>query len=81
MTQTGGLVVLLAWGIFGLLLAVLAYFLLRAEKDPLQELSAPTVDEPEAPSAATRRGNGQQAHPAGDNSGQVSGGQVSGGQR
>jgi hypothetical protein len=52
MTQTGGLVILLAWVIFGILLAILAYVLLRAEKDPLQDLSAVTVDHPDAPSGA-----------------------------
>ena len=46
MTQTGGLVVLLAWGIFAAILAVLAFFLLRPENDPLDELSAPTGDRP-----------------------------------
>jgi hypothetical protein len=46
-TQTGGLVVLLAWIIFGVILAVLAYLLLRHEKDPLQDAGAPTVDHPE----------------------------------
>lgn len=45
MTQTGGLVVLLAWVLFGAILAVLAYFLLRHESDPLQEIAAPTADD------------------------------------
>jgi hypothetical protein len=47
-TQTGGLVVLLAWALFGVILAVLAYLLLRHEKDPLQDVMAPTVDQPES---------------------------------
>jgi hypothetical protein len=41
MTQTGGLVILLAWAIFGALLAVLAYFLLRDERDPLHDQERP----------------------------------------
>jgi hypothetical protein len=45
MTQTGGLVVLLAWILFGAILAILAYFLLRHERDPLQEAVAPTADQ------------------------------------
>lgn len=45
MTQTGGLAVLLAWILFGALLAVLAYFLLRHERDPLQEIATSTIDE------------------------------------
>jgi hypothetical protein len=45
MTQTGGLVILYAWLIFAGLLAVLAYLLLRHEKDPLQDLSRPDPDE------------------------------------
>jgi hypothetical protein len=44
MTQTGGLVILYAWAIFGSLLAVLAYFLLRHEQDPLEDLSHPSDD-------------------------------------
>ena len=59
MTQTGGLVILLAWVIFGILLATLAYVLLRAEKDPLEDLSAVTVDHPDAPSGATDPGDSQ----------------------
>jgi hypothetical protein len=47
MTQTGGLTILFAWAIFAAILAVLAYVLLRAEKDPLQDVSAPTVDKPD----------------------------------
>jgi hypothetical protein len=52
-TQTGGLVILLAWTLFGAILAALAYVLLRSEKDPLQDLSAPTVDQPDAPPGST----------------------------
>jgi hypothetical protein len=62
-TQTGGLVVLLAWIIFGAILALLAFFLLRPAKDPLDEVSAPTVDQPAAatgaaPAAEDRPGPG-----------------------
>jgi hypothetical protein len=49
MTQTGGLVVLLAWVIFGVILAVLAYFLLHPAKDPLEDVSTPTADQPTTP--------------------------------
>lgn len=52
MTQTGGLVVLLAWILFGAILAVLAYLLLRHEKDPLQDAMTPTVDQPETGQSA-----------------------------
>ena len=45
MTQTGGLVILLAWVLFGAILAVLAYFLLRHQTDPLQEITAPPDSE------------------------------------
>jgi hypothetical protein len=38
MTQTGGLVVLLARLVFASALAVLGYWLLRAEKDPFDDL-------------------------------------------
>jgi hypothetical protein len=41
MTQTGGLTILLAWAIFGVLLAVLAYFLLRHKPDPMQDQEHP----------------------------------------
>jgi hypothetical protein len=41
MTQTGGLVILLAWAIFGALLTVLAYFLLRHARDPLEDQERP----------------------------------------
>jgi hypothetical protein len=41
MTQTGGLVILLAWAIFGALLAVLAWFLLRDARDPLDDQARP----------------------------------------
>jgi hypothetical protein len=44
MTQTGGLVVLYAWLIFGGLLSILAYLLLRHEQDPLQDLTRPGTD-------------------------------------
>jgi hypothetical protein len=37
MTQTGGLVILSAWSIFVAILAVLAYVLLRTEKDPCKK--------------------------------------------
>jgi hypothetical protein len=60
MTQTGGLVILSAWSIFVAILAVLAYVLLRTEKDPLQEISAATVDKPDqantTPSAESQPG-------------------------
>lgn len=49
MTQTGGLVILLAWTIFGGLLAVLAFLLLRHKKDPLQDLAASTSERPTSP--------------------------------
>jgi hypothetical protein len=65
-TQTGGLVVLLAWTIFAILLAILAYVLLRAERDPLQDLSAPTTDQSEATPGTGRPANG---HPAGPDDG------------
>jgi hypothetical protein len=45
MTQTVGLTVLLAWAIFGALLAILAYLLLRKEKDSLEDAAAPTADQ------------------------------------
>jgi hypothetical protein len=48
-TQTGGLVILLAWTLFGAILAILAYLLLRHEKDPLQDVMTPTADQPESP--------------------------------
>jgi hypothetical protein len=67
MTQTGGLVILLAWIIFGILLAILAYVLLRAEKDPLEDLSAVTVDHPDAPSGAADPGGSQPGQATGDN--------------
>ena len=57
MTQTGGLVVLLAWAIFGVFLAVLACFLLRPAKDPLEDISAPTADQPAAPPGGTTAGS------------------------
>jgi hypothetical protein len=53
MTQTGGLVILLAWAIFGAILAVLAFLLLRPAKDPFEDISAPTADQPAAPRRAT----------------------------
>jgi hypothetical protein len=52
MTQTGGLDILFAWVIFAAILAILAYVLLRAEKDPLHDLSAPTADKA-APASTT----------------------------
>jgi hypothetical protein len=55
MTQTGGLVILLAWTIFGGILAVLAYLLLRHEKDPLQDIATPTADQPASPPGASTR--------------------------
>jgi hypothetical protein len=48
MTQTGGLIILLAWAIFGAILAVLVFILLRPAKDPLEDISAPTADQPAA---------------------------------
>jgi hypothetical protein len=42
MTQTGGLTILLAaWAIFGALLAVLVYFMLRHKPDPLLDQDRP----------------------------------------
>jgi hypothetical protein len=63
MTQTGGLVILLAWGIFAAILAVLAFLLLRPEKDPLEELSAPTSDHaaPAGGRPSAPKGNGRPA--------------------
>lgn len=49
MTQTGGLIILYAWILFGAILAILAYLLLRHEKDPLQDVTTATVDQPEPP--------------------------------
>jgi hypothetical protein len=65
MTQTGGLVVLLAWALFGAILAVLAYFLLRPEKDPLQEIATPTADQGDSAGGAAPRTDDQAAGPAG----------------
>jgi hypothetical protein len=73
MTQTGGLVILLAWAIFGILLAILAYVLLRAEKDPLQDLSTVTVDHPDAPSGTADLGGSQPGQAPGENGGRVAG--------
>jgi hypothetical protein len=53
MTQTGGLTVLLAWAIFGVIMAVLAYLLLRDEKDPLEDAAAPTADQLPRPPASS----------------------------
>jgi uncharacterized membrane protein YedE/YeeE len=53
MTQTGGLDILLAWTIFGAILAVLAYLLLRHEKDPFQDITTPTADQSEPPPGST----------------------------
>jgi hypothetical protein len=55
MTQTGGLVILFAWTIFGSILAVLAYLLLRHGKDPLQDIAAPTADQPASPPGTSPR--------------------------
>lgn len=49
MTQVGGLDLLLAWGIFVLLLAVLGWFLLRVHTDPIDEASRSTSDETGGP--------------------------------
>jgi hypothetical protein len=49
MTQTGGLTILFAWTIFGGFLAILAYLLLRHEKDPLQDLADSAADQPASP--------------------------------
>jgi hypothetical protein len=38
---------------FAVILAVLAYLLLRHEKDPLQDLAAPTVDQLAPPPGST----------------------------
>jgi hypothetical protein len=59
MTQTGGLTILLAWAIFGAILAVLAYLLLRREKDPLEDVTRPTADQFTSPPASTSRPGGQ----------------------
>jgi hypothetical protein len=59
MTQTGGLVVLLAWAIFAAILAVLAFILLRPAKDPLEDASAPTADRPAAPASPTPAAEGR----------------------
>jgi hypothetical protein len=57
MTQTGGLTVLFAWAIFGALLAVLAYLLLRHEKDPLEDAAAGTADQlPPSPGSSSAPG-------------------------
>jgi hypothetical protein len=45
MTQTGGLVVLYAWLIFAAILAVLGYFLLRHDQDPLDDLTRPPEED------------------------------------
>lgn len=45
MTQVGGLDLLLAWGIFVLLLVVLGRFLLRPHTDPIDEASRTTSEE------------------------------------
>jgi hypothetical protein len=55
-TQTGGLIILYAWILFGAILAILAYLLLRHEKDPLQDVMTPTVDQPESPPSAQAGG-------------------------
>jgi hypothetical protein len=53
MTQTGGLDILLAWAIFGALLAALAFLLLRHEKDPLDDVTTPTADQFDPPPGST----------------------------
>jgi hypothetical protein len=58
MTQTGGLVILLAWAIFGALLAVLAYFLLRHERDPLNDQARPQSGGWPADGPPSSRGDG-----------------------
>jgi uncharacterized membrane protein YedE/YeeE len=55
-TQTGGLVILLAWAIFGVILAALAYLLLRHEKDPLQDVTTPTLDQAQSQPSGTSSG-------------------------
>lgn len=45
MTQTDGLVILYAWVMFAVILAVLGYFLLRHEQDPLDDLRRPSSEE------------------------------------
>jgi hypothetical protein len=73
MTQTGGLVILYAWLIFGGLLAVLAYLLLRHEQDPLQDLKRPSQDDQDdqdevnslpAPTASFSPGSSRASRPA-----------------
>ena len=49
MTQVGGLDLLLAWGIFVLLLVVLARLLLRPHTDPIDEASRSTGDQTAGP--------------------------------
>jgi len=44
-TQVGGLDLLLAWGMFVLLVAVLVWFLLRPDTDPIDEAARSTSDE------------------------------------
>jgi hypothetical protein len=44
MTQTDGLVILIAWLILGALVVVLTYFLLRYPIDVLDEAEGPTPD-------------------------------------
>jgi HAMP domain-containing protein len=44
MTQVGGLDVLLAWVLFGLLLLVLAWFVLRRHVDPIDEAARSTSE-------------------------------------
>ena len=58
MIQTGGLNIVLAWVLFGVLMAVLAWLLLRSgQDDALSSISRPDRDAAEpgtAPAAPTR---------------------------
>lgn len=63
MTQTGGLTVLLAWAIFGAILAVLAYLLLRHEKTPCKTSLPPPPTSPNPRLAAHSHPTARQAAP------------------
>jgi hypothetical protein len=45
-TELGGLDLLLGWGLFGVLLVVLGYFVLRKPTDPRREVRRHTDDPP-----------------------------------
>lgn len=44
MTQTNGLDILFAWGMFLVMLATLAYYLLRPTRHPMEEAERRTTD-------------------------------------